>query len=74
MVYKNLTAALVFLFVGLGLYYLGGRLSKENHSNGDKKTFADYHGEISMAGAVFLILSFISFGVWIWLNFIVAKR
>ncbi len=74
MVYKNLTIALVCLCIGLGLYYLGGKLSKENHSDGDKKTFADYHGEVSIAGVLFFILSFINFGIWVWLNFILAKR
>ena len=74
MVFKNLTIALVCLCIGLGLYYLGVKLSRGNRSNGKKNTFADYHSEFSIAGMVFLILSFISFGIWVWLNFILAKR
>jgi cell division protein FtsW (lipid II flippase) len=74
MVFKNLIIALVCLCIGLGLYFLGSKLSKENQSNGHKKTFADYHGEFLIVGVFFLILSFVNICVWLWLNFIVANR
>jgi hypothetical protein len=37
MVYKNLIIAVVFLVFGLGVYLLGEKLSKGNHSDGEKK-------------------------------------
>ena len=74
MVYKNLIIAIVFLVFGLLVYLLSEKLSKGNHSDGEKKTLTDYHGELSLVGVFFMILSFVSFGYWVWLNFFLAKQ
>lgn len=69
-----ITVSLVTLCLGLAVYFWGTKLNNGNPPNEPKKTLADYHGEITLAGVVFLILSFVSFSYWLWLNFIVAKR
>jgi hypothetical protein len=68
-----LANALVTFCIGLALYLLRHKLNNRNSAAGHKKTFADYHGELTIAAVVFFGLSFVSLCFWLWLNFVVAR-
>lgn len=63
----------IFLCIGLCFCFLGNKLRKEKHPNINEKSLANYYGEFMIGGVFFIMLSFISLGIWLFLHFIYAK-